>query len=179
MGALHLCPPVCPLRRDAGRRRVAGLAQSFLDCGLHGDRALRRDGLQPLGGCPPGRCQSENRSARDSRRFAKPQLCRRLYRGYVAGLCPGCGAIEPGDAPAFSRGSRGAPALLLHQEVHPLVSPGARPGVGHRSRSRLDRDPRLSGSAHRRAHRGSAVSGWGDSMFSTPARTWRTTGKTA
>ena len=35
------------------------------------------------------------------------------------------------------------PALLLHQAVHPLVSPGAGSGAGNCARGCLDRNPRL------------------------------------
>ena len=53
-----------------------------------------------------------------------------------------------------------APAVLLHQTLHPLVSPGARPGAGNGPRRSLDCYPRIARSAHRRAHcRGSLLGG--------------------
>ncbi len=97
--------------------------------------------------------------ARDSRWLAEPPLCRRLYRGDVAGFYSGRGAAEPGDPIALSCGPRGAPAVLLHQAVHPLVSPGARPGARDCPRRSLDRHPRNAGSAHRSAHRGGSFLG--------------------
>ena len=160
MGALHFCSALCPLWRDAGRRRVAVLAQSLLDRSLHGNCPVGRHGLQPLGGCRPGRCQSANRSAGDSGRPTQPTLRRRLYRGDVLAFVLAA-ASSTGRHSCFLPWFCGAPALLLHQEIHPLVSPGARPGPGDCSRSRLDRDPRHAGSAHRGAHRGGAFLGGG------------------
>jgi len=66
--------------------------------------------------------------------------------------------------------------LLLHQEIYPLVPPGARLALGLLPQPpwiaiRGSLDPRIV------VLTAQCCFGWVDSMFSTPARTWPTTGK--
>ena len=94
---------------------------------------------------------------------------------HVAGFCSRCGRLNREALLLSPVALAIAPALLLHQAVHPLVASGARPGSRHCPGGCLDRDSRHSGSAHRGAYRGRHFLGrWFRCALRVPGL-WRTT----
>ena len=153
VGALHLCASICPVRCDAGRRRPSDTASAIVDHCCHGCGALGRHGIQPPGRRHNRRQQPAHCGPCSPCRPADARIRHHVYRLLMRAICFRSFPAESHRATSLAARIGGAPAVLVHQALYPLVAFSSRICFRNGPGSRLDRNPRLARSAHSASNR--------------------------